>query len=318
MLLAHDGVDLGYDECIGVTYDDVRHDPEGALARIVERYKAVEAQCDAVVIVGSDYTDVGSPAELGYNARIAANLGAPVLLVLSGRAGAGGAARRLEPRTPEQMGQIASLALSELAHARASLFAVIANRTEPGELDEVIASLEGVLAAARPGGAGRRRRPGVGAAGGPIPHRSVGPGNPALRRRPSGQGRPRPAHARGSGRRGRGHVDGQRPSPPDRERDRRHSGRPHRGAAGDHAGQRVRNLPVGFGRRAERSVPAARDDRPADRRAGLLAADHRDRPRHLRHDGADHEHARAPGRGLARADTTPHWGCSSATSTPRS
>ncbi len=153
MLLAHDGVDLGYDECIGVTYDDVRHDPEGALARIVERYKAVEAQCDAVVIVGSDYTDVGSPAELGYNARIAANLGAPVLLVLSGRAGQGEQLGASSPRTPEQVGQIASLALSELAHARASLFAVIANRTEPGELDEVIASLEGVLAAARPGGA---------------------------------------------------------------------------------------------------------------------------------------------------------------------
>ncbi len=36
--------------------------------------------CDAVVIVGSDYTDVASPAELGLNARIAVNLGAPVVL----------------------------------------------------------------------------------------------------------------------------------------------------------------------------------------------------------------------------------------------
>ena len=54
MLLDHDGVDLPYDDCIGVTYDDVRQDPDAALATIVERYKAVEAQCDAVVIVGSD------------------------------------------------------------------------------------------------------------------------------------------------------------------------------------------------------------------------------------------------------------------------
>lgn len=101
MLLDHDGVDLEYDECIGVTYDEVRQDPEASLAKIVERYKSVEAQCDAVVIVGSDYTDVGSPAELSYNARIAANLGAPVLLVLSGRAGAGsnwGRRRRVLPR----------------------------------------------------------------------------------------------------------------------------------------------------------------------------------------------------------------------------
>ena len=37
-------------------------------------------QCDAVVVIGSDYTDVVNPSELSFNARIAVNLGAPVLL----------------------------------------------------------------------------------------------------------------------------------------------------------------------------------------------------------------------------------------------
>lgn len=148
MLLAHDGVDLEYDECIGVTYDDVRRDPEAALGVIVERYKAVEAQCDAVVIVGSDYTDVGSPAELGYNARIAANLGAPVLLVLSGRAAQGENLGSSTPRTPDEMGQITSLALTELAHGRAGLFAVIANRADPERSDEIVRSIRDVVAAA--------------------------------------------------------------------------------------------------------------------------------------------------------------------------
>lgn len=145
MLLDHDGVDLAYDDCFGVTYDDVRHDPDAALATIVERYKAVEAQCDAVVILGSDYTDVGSPAELAYNARIAANLGAPVLLVLGGRS----AQNQTQPeqlgsslpRTPEEVGQIADLALAELQHGRAKLFAVVANRADPERLDETIAAL---------------------------------------------------------------------------------------------------------------------------------------------------------------------------------
>ena len=59
-------------------------DPDAALDRIVERYREVAEQCDAVVIVGTDYTDVGTPTEFSYNARIAANLGAPVLLVLNG------------------------------------------------------------------------------------------------------------------------------------------------------------------------------------------------------------------------------------------
>ena len=52
LLLAHDGVHLDYDDCIGVTYDDVRRDPEAALGAIVARFKVVEAQCDAVIVVG--------------------------------------------------------------------------------------------------------------------------------------------------------------------------------------------------------------------------------------------------------------------------
>ena len=143
MLLDHDGVDLGYDECIGATYDEVRRDPDAALGRIVERYKAVEAQCDAVVIVGSDYTDVGSPAELGYNARIAANLGAPVLMVLSGQ----GQENDDGPRTPEQIGHLTVLALNEIHHERARLFAVIVNRADPAHLPEIAAAVEGVAAA---------------------------------------------------------------------------------------------------------------------------------------------------------------------------
>lgn len=154
MLLDHDGVDLDYDECIGVTYDEVRRDPDAALATIVERYKAVEAQCDAVVIVGSDYTDVGSPAELAYNARIAANLGAPVLLVLGGRSSEGRTQPEQlgssQPRTPAEMGQIADLALAELAHGRAELFAVVANRAEPADAAATIAEIRQRVEASAP------------------------------------------------------------------------------------------------------------------------------------------------------------------------
>ncbi|PRB11795.1 phosphate acetyltransferase [Microbacterium sp. MYb62] len=149
LMLAHDGVHLDYEDCIGVTYDDVRADPEAALSTIVARFKAVEAQCDSVVIIGSDYTDVASPAELGYNARIAANLAAPVLLVLSGRD---------QQRQVEQLGtttarpaaaiaQIAALALSELAQERAELFAVAVNRADPEALDAIIEAVHGALPA---------------------------------------------------------------------------------------------------------------------------------------------------------------------------
>ncbi|MAM53316.1 phosphate acetyltransferase [Microbacterium sp. UBA3394] len=149
MLLAHDGVDLAYDDCIGTTYDDVRRDPDAALSTIVERYKAVEAQCDAVVIVGSDYTDVGSPAELAYNARIAANLGAPVLLVLGGRAAQGQPEQlgSTVPRTPDEMGQIAALAVTELLHERAEVFAVVANRAGEDLVAETAEAVRASVAA---------------------------------------------------------------------------------------------------------------------------------------------------------------------------
>ena len=53
LLLARDGVNLEYDECAGVTYDDVHENQDAALTRIIDRYKAVERKTDAVVIVGS-------------------------------------------------------------------------------------------------------------------------------------------------------------------------------------------------------------------------------------------------------------------------
>ncbi|GAA2043959.1 phosphate acetyltransferase [Agromyces tropicus] len=146
LLLAHDGViDLGYDEAIGVTYEDVHSDPDGALATIVRRFKAIESRCDVVVVIGSDYTDVGSPTELAYNARIAANLGAPVLLVIGGRVTQGrSASERLgytDARTPDELAQVTELAIEELEREHASLLGVVANRADPDRLDDITAAL---------------------------------------------------------------------------------------------------------------------------------------------------------------------------------
>ena len=130
MLLAHDGVDLEYDDCVGVTYDDVHADPDAALGIIVEKFRAVAARCQAMVIVGSDYTDVGNPTEFGFNAKVAANLGAPVALVVTGREPSLSAGRdlALPARSVADVVRVTQSALSEIRHAHASVLAVMVNR----------------------------------------------------------------------------------------------------------------------------------------------------------------------------------------------
>ncbi|MDX6284181.1 MAG: phosphate acetyltransferase [Kribbellaceae bacterium] len=132
LLTSHDAVSLSYEECVGVTYDEVHADPDAALDRIVQRYRHLAELGDPVLIVGSDYTDVGTPTEFSYNARIAANLGAPVLLVLNGSG-----------RTPDNLRTLIDMATAELTANHGSLFAVIANRVGQDELDEAIAALGG-------------------------------------------------------------------------------------------------------------------------------------------------------------------------------
>jgi phosphate acetyltransferase len=156
MLLSRTRIGLSAQDCVGVGYDELHADPDAALGRIVERFHAVEAQCDAVVILGSDYTDVAGPAELGVNARIAANLGAPVLLVLGGRDTAGHGERlgATAARTPSQLGQLARLGVAELAQERAVLSAIIVNRAEPGQADDIRAEVSAVLGERRDASSG--------------------------------------------------------------------------------------------------------------------------------------------------------------------
>jgi len=130
LLLARDGVETRPEDSVGVTYEDVHHDPDGALATIVERYRVASEGCAAMVVVGSDYTDVAGPTELAYNARIATNLGAPVLLVVSAH-----------ERTPHDVVHLVDLAAAELRQAHATTLGVVANRCDPGSLDEVRAQL---------------------------------------------------------------------------------------------------------------------------------------------------------------------------------
>lgn len=124
---------LRYEDCVGVTYDDVHANPEDALARIIDRYRALAHDLDIVVVVGSDYTDIAGPAELEYNSRIAANLGASVLLVV----------RALE-RSPVEVLQATLLAVEEIKSNHAHVSAVVVNRITEDETRPYHDALEGL------------------------------------------------------------------------------------------------------------------------------------------------------------------------------
>ncbi|MFZ1164360.1 MAG: phosphate acetyltransferase [Mycobacterium sp.] len=130
LLLAQTTAGQPYESCVGVTYQQLHADRDAALDDIVERYHAMAAQCDAVVIVGSDYTDVASPAELSVNARIAVNLGAPVVLAV-----------RAKDRSAEQVAHAVEVYLAELSAQRAHTAAVVANRCEPTQLTVITEAL---------------------------------------------------------------------------------------------------------------------------------------------------------------------------------
>ena len=129
LLLAQSNAGLTYEDCIGVSYQRLHEDLDGAIADIVDRYHAVASQCDAVVIIGSDFTDVATPTELSVNARIAVNLGAPIVLSVRGF-----------DRSPEEIAQAIELCIVELAAQHAHTAAVVANRCNAAQLDAVAAA----------------------------------------------------------------------------------------------------------------------------------------------------------------------------------
>ncbi len=130
LLLDHTTAGLSYEQCVGVSYQQLHEDPDAAMVAIVDRYHAAADQCDVVVIVGSDYTDIASPSELSVNARIAANLGAPLVLAVHAK-----------KRTPDEVAQLVGFCLDEISNQHAHTAAIVANRCDPDQLAAVAEAL---------------------------------------------------------------------------------------------------------------------------------------------------------------------------------
>ncbi|HSU35789.1 MAG TPA: phosphate acetyltransferase [Propionibacteriaceae bacterium] len=133
LLVNQPGIKQTYEEALGVTYEAARDDADEALHVIVERFGQLTDRFEVIVVVGSDFADVSTGTELSFNAKIAANLGSPVVLVVHGR-----------ERTPDQIRSAAEGALIELRSNHAQPVAVIANRVDPDQAGDVRTALAGL------------------------------------------------------------------------------------------------------------------------------------------------------------------------------
>ena len=130
-VLRADGADAEqYAGAVGVGYEDVRADEQRALAEILARYSALAASCDAVLAVGTDFAGVVRAGELAFNARVALNLGLPVLCVVSGHL-----------RTAVEIQSAVSVATNMMRRIGPEVVAVVANRVRPDDVDAVAAEV---------------------------------------------------------------------------------------------------------------------------------------------------------------------------------
>ncbi|MDR3360467.1 MAG: AAA family ATPase, partial [Bifidobacteriaceae bacterium] len=116
LLKTRDTIEADRQLRIGTTYQHFAQDPTAAMEQVLSRFEKFKELCDAVVVVGSDHTNVPGGEELTLNAQIAANLGAPIVLVVPGIRW-----------TPAQVVASAELAPATIAAHHAHVIGVVAN-----------------------------------------------------------------------------------------------------------------------------------------------------------------------------------------------
>jgi phosphate acetyltransferase len=97
---------------------------------ILDKYKALEQQCEVIVSVGTDSSRVPLPFELGFNAEIAYNLGCAMIPVVTGR-----------DKTTHQIVDAMRVVIESLEQRRCDVLAVITNRVPSAHVSELISEL---------------------------------------------------------------------------------------------------------------------------------------------------------------------------------
>ena len=141
VILARYGSRFPYVAMYGCTHEQaldlVGGDSQEALFKLIlDKYKALEQQCDVVVCVGTDSAGVPLPFELGFNAEIAYNLGCAMIPIVTGR-----------DKTTHQIVDAIRVVIESLEQRRCDVLAVIANRVSSAHVAELISELRSAIPA---------------------------------------------------------------------------------------------------------------------------------------------------------------------------
>jgi phosphate acetyltransferase len=129
-------LDFSYEFMFGCTYDDIlellRADNRGEMhGRILEKYKALEAQCDFVLCSGTDFTGATAVLELSFNVTVARNLGSPILPVMSG-----------EGMAVSEIIDSVKIVVESIEARNCDIFAVVVNRVSGDRVEEISTELK--------------------------------------------------------------------------------------------------------------------------------------------------------------------------------
>ena len=134
-ILDYFGLPIPYEDTYAFTRQEALQRMESSgrsdmINTIISKYKKLEESCDFTVIAGSDFLGEGIAFEFESNAAIAKNLGAPVLIVISG-----------EAKTTAQLVSSAQSALQGFVSREVQVLGLVANRVKPDQVEDVQALL---------------------------------------------------------------------------------------------------------------------------------------------------------------------------------
>ncbi|MFG3050679.1 phosphate acetyltransferase [Kitasatospora sp. NPDC048239] len=124
-------LDLPSAELYGLTYEEAAalqaaQGQDELVSTLVDRFRALERRCQAVLVLGTDFADTNIPDELAFNARLANEFGAAVLPVVGGRSE--------DPLTVIAEVRNAHRAYTDLG---CETLAMVANRVVPGNKQRI-------------------------------------------------------------------------------------------------------------------------------------------------------------------------------------